>query len=321
MKKIASTIIATSAFAAPTFAMDRATDISEMLASMPTIYGNIQLGYVSDNTNTTESKGLKDNLSTIGFKHNHTISEGVEAFFKAEFEYNGDNNEEGGGIDKLDEAYVGVKGEFGSIQIGSDDTVYEWADMVDTDEVYGLIDSEIAADQEGDNLQYVSPEIAEGLVIGVTVPFDSDSTFAGALAASYSTDDLDVVLAYSMGREEAGSEDGDTLALAGTYTIDDLSIIAQYETKSEGASGSKDGKDFLALQGMYTMGQNAFALGYGMTSYDATGLEDTSTIYVQALHNFSDQLYAYLEYTDSQDVRGEKDAERDILAIGAAYNF
>lgn len=313
MKKIASTIIATSAFAAPAFAMDKPETLD--------IYGNIQLAHVSESTNTTDSNEFSDNLSTIGFKQSHAISEGVKAFFKAEFEYNGDNNKEGGGIDKLDEAYVGVKGEFGSIQIGSDDTVYEWVDMVDTDEVYGLIDSEIAADQEGDNIQYVSPEIAEGLVIGVTVPFDSDSTFAGALAASYSTDNLDVALAYSMGREDAGSEDGDTIALAGTYTIDDLSIIAQYETKSEGASGSKDGKDFLALQGMYTMGQNAFALGYGMTSYDATGSEDTSTIYVQALHNFSDQLYAYLEYTDSQDVGGVKDAERDILAIGAAYNF
>ena len=314
MKKYASSLLAATTFASPAFAMDQATDLAELLE----IYGNIQLVHVSDTidngTSESSEKELGDNLSTIGFKQSHKISEDVEGFFKAEFEYNGDNTKEGGGIDKLDEAYLGVRGSFGSIQVGSDDTVYEWTDMVDTDETYGLIDSEIAADQEGDNLQYVSPQIVDGLVVGVTIPFDSDSTFAGAVAAKYSLDNLEVALAYSMGREEGADKDEDTLALAGTYTIDDFSLVAQYETKDED-------KDFMALQGYYSMGQNIFVLGYGLTSYDQSGLEDTSTIYLQALHNLSDQLYTFIEYTDSQDVGGTKDAEREILAIGAAYNF
>lgn len=325
MKKIASTLIAASAFATPTYAMDPATDVAELLDSMPTIYGNIQLVHVSDTmkngtTETTENE-LGDNLSTIGFKHSHQISDGLEGFFKAEFEYNGDNSKEGGGIDKLDEAYLGVKGDFGSIQAGSDDTVYEWIDMVDTDETYGLIDSEIAADQEGDNIQYVSPEIAGGLTLGATIPVDSDTTFGGALAAKYSLDNLEVALAYSMGREEGTNEDGDTIALAGNYSMGDFSIVAQYETKDEGASGSKDGKDFMALQGYYNMGANTFVLGYGVTSYDLSSAEDTSTIYAQALHNISDHMYAFIEYTDSQDVGGTDGAERQILAVGATYVF
>lgn len=326
MKKIATTLLlATSTLSTQSYAMDAATNMAELLESMPTFYGNIQLVYVSDKVDTGASKTttneLGDNLSTLGLKHSHLISEGVEGFFKAEFEYNGDNSKEGGGIDKLDEAYLGVKGEFGSVQIGSDDTVYEWADMIDTDETLGLIDSEIAADKEGDNLQYVSPKIMDGLVIGITAPLDSDTTFAGALAAKYKLDNLEVALAYSLGREEGGSEDGDTLAIAGTYTINDLTLIAQYETKDEGASGSKDGKDFMALQAMYAMGANIFALGYGMTSYDTAGAEDTSTIYAQALHNLSDQMYVFVEYTNSQDVAGIKDSERQILASGAAYLF
>lgn len=325
MKKYASAIMLTSLASTSVFAMDPATDLAEMLESMPTIYGNIQLVHVSDTTKVSgvedSENELGDNLSTLGFKHSHQISDDLTGFFKAEFEYNGDNSKEGGGLDTLDEAYMGVKGGFGSIQIGSDDTVYEWTDMVDIDETYGLIDSEIAADQEGDNIQYVSPEIGEGLTIGVTYPLDSDTTFGGAIAGMYEVDNLSVAAAYSMGRKEGASEDGDTIALAGTFQMDDLSLIAQYETKDESTSGSDDGKDFTALMGIYSMGANQFVLSYGMTSYDASGSEDTSTIYAQALHNLSDHMYTFVEYTDSQDVGGVKNYERQILAVGAAYNF
>tara|TARA_R110002167_G_scaffold322079_9_gene527959 strand:- start:1611 stop:2624 length:1014 start_codon:yes stop_codon:yes gene_type:complete len=322
MRKLTPLIVVASTLASPTFAMDRASDLAEYLESMPQVYGNVQLAHVSDKSDVLgDSNELEDNLSTIGIKHSHMISEGLEGFVKAEFEFNADNKKEGGGIDLLDEAYFGIKGDFGSIQFGSDDTVYEWADMVDTDEVYGLIDSEIAADQEGDNVQYVSPEIADGFIIGATIPTDSDTTFGGALAASYQVDNLHLALAYSMGRKEGNDEDGDTIAIAGKYTIEDLSMIFQYETKDEGASGAKDGKDFLALQGMYNMGKNTFVLGYGLTTYDTANSEDTSTFYVQALHNLSDNMYTYIEYTDSSDVGGAKNVNRDILAIGGAYLF
>lgn len=328
MKKtlIASAIAAT--LSAGASATDNASPgLAASSDTMLDIYGNINLVHVSESTNTglpgaqdLNVNEMKDNLSTIGFRQSHQISEGVEGFFKAEFEYNGDNKNEGSGIDKLDEAYVGIRGDFGAIQIGSDDTVYEWADMVDTDEYVGLIDSEIAADQEGDNIQYVSPEIAEGLVLGVTAPTDSDTTFGGALAAKYVMDNLNVVLAYSLGREEGLAEDGDTLALAASYTINDLMLIGQYETK-DSVKNLKDGKDFAAAQAIYNMGVNTFVFGYGMTMYDNNNLEDTSTFYLQALHNFSEQMYTYLEFTDSQNVDGVDDKERQILAVGAAYNF
>jgi len=125
---------------------------------------------------------------------------------------------------------------------------------------------------------------------------------------------LDVVLAYSMGREEAGVDAEDTIGLAGTYSMDDITLIGQYETMSDAA-------DFIGVQGMYSMGANVFALGYGMTSYDASALEDTSSIYVQALHNVSDNMYVYLEYTTTTDVGGADGADLDVLAIGTAYSF
>jgi len=298
--------------------MDPASDLAEMLESMPEIYGNIQLAHESVDLDGDTSHELHDNGSTIGFKHSSAISEGVEAFFKAEFEFDADDEGSSTGLSEVDEAYIGVRGEFGSIQAGTDDTVYEWVDMIDTSEYTGVSGGEIAALKEGDNIQYVSPEIADGLIIGVTAPVDSDTAFGGAIAAKYAADNLEVVLAYALGREEGAIDADDTIGLAGTYSMDDITLIGQYETN--------DDLDFIGVQGMYAMGQNVFALGYGMTSFDDSSLEDQSSIYVQALHNMSDNMYVYLEYTTTTDFLAEDATandgiDKDVLALGATYAF
>jgi len=312
MKKtlIASAIAAT--LASNAMAMDQATDLAQRLDSMPTIYGNIQLVHLSTDDDATTDHEFQDNGSTIGFTHESAVSEGLTAFMKAEFEFDADDKGSSTGISNLDEAYIGLKGDFGSVQVGSDDTVYDWIDMLDTYEAVGL-GGGLAEQKQGDNIQYVSPEIAEGITLGLTAPIDSDSNFGGALAAMYSMDNLSVALAYAMGREETADTE-DTIGLAASFGIDEITLIAQYETQTDTA-------DVFGLMGMYTMGQNTFALGYQMTSFDPSGSEDQSDIYIQALHNLSDHSYLYLEYLMQTDVDGAKDSDLDSLAIGAAYAF
>jgi len=317
-KTLIASAVAAAALSTSAFAMDPATDLAEMLESMPEFYGNIQLVHM--NTEVDAGAGevtaheFADNGSTIGIKHSHAISEGVEGFLKAEFEFGADDKASSGGIDTLDEAYIGVKGDFGSVQVGSDDTVYEWVDMLDSYEAVGL-DGEIATLKEGDNLQYVSPEIADGVVVGATVPFDSDSNFGGALAAKYSADNLEVVFAYGLGRDDAGVKGEDTFGLAGSYSMDDITLVAQYESQTDTA-------DLFGLQGIYAMGANSFKLGYGMSTLDNATDTETMGIEFQALHNVSDNMYVYLEYlttTTEDDVAADVDA--DAFAIGAAYSF
>jgi predicted porin len=311
-KTLIASAIAAATLSTSAFAMDPATDLAEMLASMPDIYGNIQLVHLNTDDDGDTAHELGDNGSTIGFAHSSAISEGTEAFFKAEFEFAADDKGGSSGLSKLDEAYIGVKGDFGMIQAGSDDTVAEWVDMIDTSEAVGIAGS-ISGISQGDNLQYVSPEIADGFVVGATIALDDDganTSHAGALAGKYATDNLEVAFSYVMARGDGE----DTIGLGGTYSMEDIALIAQYETTT-------DDKDFIGLQGMYSMGQNVFALGYGMTAYDDSSLEDQSSIYVQALHNVSDNMYVYLEYNTTSNSGGDDGIDSDALALGAAYAF
>lgn len=288
------------------------------------IYGNIQVVYVNQEVGDNSTNNVQDTGSTIGFKHSHMISEGVTAFAKAEFEFDAD--EDISGIDQSDEIYVGVKGDFGSIQYGVDDGIVEWTDVVDISEETGLegelgrynIDEDTGTGFE--TLTYISPEIADGVNVAVELPAQSQSAFAGALAAKYAADNLEIAMTYAMGRDDGDGEPEDVIALSASYVMDDLTIAGQFETQS-------DTQDFIGLIGTYTMGQNSFSLAYGMSSFDAD-LEDETTIALQAIHNVSDNMYLFVEYSTVADqIQTDDDgaflgqADADTLALGAIYSF
>ncbi len=348
-KTLIASAIAAATVSSTAFAMDPATQLAERLDSMPTFYGNVQLAYVHtseepDGGDEVTTNDFIDNGSTLGIKHSHEIAPGLEGFLKVEWEFDADDKDNAqDGIDDLDEAFIGVKGSFGSVLIGTEDNVYEWVDMLDMYEAVGLA-GEINADNEGDQLQYVSPEIAGGLKVGVSLPLTNDGAYTGQIAGMYSADMFEVALAYSMGKEQSddGVDYGDTIGLAATVNLGDLAVVGQFETKDAdeaivgGAEDDNTAIDTFGLLGIYTMGANQFALGYQMVENDNDG--EAGAFYLQALHNLSDNMYVYVEYVNGTaeaddnattlafgevDVAVAADSEVDFeqLAIGATYAF
>ena len=111
------------------------------------IYGNIQMAYYSTKDGDGHSEDeLTDNGSTVGFSGQHIINPGLTGYFKAEFEHNADEEKINGGINSGDQAYLGLKGNFGDFRVGSWDTLIDdWVqDPIANNESFDTSDSTTA---------------------------------------------------------------------------------------------------------------------------------------------------------------------------------
>ncbi|MDK8466034.1 porin [Marinobacter sp. SS13-12] len=342
MKK---TLIA-SAIAAATFSGSAlaqttasASELAARMDSMPTVYGNIQYAIAHDNFDGGPSSLEHfDNGSTLGVKHDHEIAPGITGFFKLELEgLAADDKDRESGLEDLDEAYIGVKGDsFGQVWVGSDDSTYERA-VDEISQYYEVATLNIGADYttgEGDLIQYMSPSFG-GLSLWGAVQINGDGDDASLsdkggdksypyqLAALYEMDALE--LAVAMDSNDGGSPSNEnTYGLRASYDAGALRVTGEYHT-------TKDASDTYGVIGYYTIGANQFALSYEMNVADDPADTETSTVTLQALHNLSDHMYVYFEgylgggdevyeYEDSLGNAAFTD-ERSIASVGAVYYF
>jgi predicted porin len=335
-KTLIASAVAAAALSSNAVAMDQATDLAEMLEGMPEVYGNIQLAQFWSEQDPkggpkTSSHEFADNGSTIGFKHDHAITEDLTGFFKAELEFDADdkatsNDFDGpSGLNGFDEAYIGLKGDFGSIQIGSDDTVYEqMLNITDISEAVG-ISGNLTTIGEGDNAQYIGS--FGDFTVGLTykIDGDSDTTRGAQIGGAYSTDAFYVGAAYSMASDKdyGNSKGQDAYGIAAEVYLGDLTLQLQYEDLDESASNASDGTDYLGLQAIYGIKATQLALGYSISGSDENSptTDDQDAIFLQALYNVSDNMYVYVEGTQYTNLGNAKDVDGTDVAVGATYAF
>lgn len=306
--------------------------------SMPTVYGNIQYVLYHDNVDGGPSQvEHADNGSTLGFKHDHEVAPGITGFFKLELEgINADDKSNSNGIDGLDEAYIGVKGDsFGQIWVGSDDSTYERA-VDKIAQFYEVATLSIGPDYstgEGDLVQYSSPSFG-GLTLGAAVQINGDAegtkSYPYQLSAVYGMDSLELAFAMDSNDNGNGSNEN-SYGVAATYGVDNLSLTGEFHTR-------KDSYDKWGVMGVYTMGANQFALSYEYAVADNATDTKWDTLTLQALHNVSEHMYVYFEgylgggdevydynfeRADSSDfdVNAGVSDERSIASVGAVYYF
>jgi len=319
-KTLIASAVAAAALTTNAFAMDNATDIAERLDMMPTFYGNIQLiNTTTDLTNRDasgtyvanadeEDSDFGDNGSTFGIKHDHEIASGLTGFFKAEFEFDADDKGASSGLSGLDEAFIGVKGDFGSVQFGTDDTVAEDYDVNDIAENTGLRTASFVGMDEGDNVQFRTADM-DGLSAGITQKLGNNAAVNTSISAGYSDDMFSAAASYAIA--SGNGEDG--FGLGGTVSVDDMTLLASYE--------SQDDASYIGLGAMYSFGKVTLAAQYGMG--EKQNKDEMSDYFLHASYSISENMYTYVEYvshTDELD-NGAPDAEISIASIGAAYSF
>ncbi|ERS89487.1 porin [Halomonas sp. PBN3] len=307
------------------------------------LYGNIQLAYssVENGEGSTEDE-LFDNGSTVGINASHMITRDLTAYMKAEWEHDVDEAKIDDGIENGDQAYVGVKGNFGDLRVGSwDPIIDDWAqDKITNNEFVDVSDSSTDAaglasaagfssiDREGDKVQYASP---------------SFGGFDFALGVQYKGDAEDES-GFSPVEDGYTSQDDEAAFFGGVrYTVGGLQLAAIYDSLDnytfESAAGDLEAEAY-ALSAVYGFGATTLAAKYERTDLDYGSDDGEVDRYgLSARHGFNfGDVYGGYQFVDAQDAAyivddnagtfnnagtldTGGDEEYNEFLIGATYNL
>ncbi|MDT8896546.1 porin [Halomonas sp. I1] len=322
------------------------------------VYGNIQLAvYSTKGSNGEYDTQLTDNGTTFGFAAEHVIYDGLTGYMKLEIDdINADEMATGPRQNGGDTAFIGMKGNFGDVRIGSyDDLFDDWIqDPVTNNEGFDVTDSTsysgIGGSIQTDQLTYISPSFS-GLELAIGTQFKGDaeaenvsgdenaSIFGGAkytvgnfsVAAMYDNLDNYEVTAAGLANNQ---EFGDRYGITGQYQWESLRVALKLE-RFDSDVGDVDSTNFYGLGARYGYGHGDI---YGAYQYVDVGAEDFSDtvadaadgdfpnenndetynqVIVGATYNISDAMYTWAEAAFYDKAEDEGDG----VGVGVTYMF
>ncbi|WP_280554053.1 porin [Halomonas sp. 25-S5] len=281
------------------------------------LYGNLQIAYktvetANENTGTVDSEDeIFDNGSTIGVAGEHAISQGLTGYFKGEWEFTADEAKGSTrGINRGDQAYFGLKGNFGDVRLGSwDALIDDWIqDPVTNNEYFDVSDSNsrivgIEDSREGNKLQYMSPSF-NGFQFAVGTQYEGDAESDGDA-------NIDITNGGSVNVKQ--DSDSNASFYGGVkYTAGAFSIAALYDNldNNQGSytgvdaddipiSGDFEAGEQYGITGQYTIDTLRVALKLERFQSDNDFVADTNFYGLGARYGYGmGDIYGAYQYVD-----------------------
>ncbi|WP_295717125.1 porin [uncultured Halovibrio sp.] len=340
-KQLLSAAIAATLAAPGAQALEFTADEGLSLAENTTfnLYGTVEPKVISEkNEDGDASTELDDEDSTLGFAFETRVSNAVTAFGQVELEYSSDDN--GGGLDNQDSAFLGVKGDFGKVQAGNFDSVYEDL-IIDATEV--AEDAEISDEAfagENNQIAYYSPDWngfsfrTQARIQGRDEgPANEDSNEVGlSIAGGYTGDSWGLYAGYDDRKADSTDEYSDgsaigndiyvgenTYGVSGIYGIGQLEFGAKYSIQENlDNDPAGDETTFTALRGTFTQGRTEY---YGAAQRVSPDDETTVKERDEFTLGVSHQLYEPLSLWAEAGWYDRENDEGDNVMVGAIFSF
>lgn len=279
---------------------------------------------------------LATHTSRFGIKGTEDLSNGMQAFFKFELGVDAEGawvieTDENGKIVKNERdhpkganvtryAHIGLKGDFGTITLGRQDTL--WKTVMDKNFFNDVFASVGGLSRATKTVSYVSPSFG-GFSFGGSAIIDgannvSKSADAFEVAAMYKNYGVDAGVVYTNVKSRA-------TPISPKDTTEYMGVNVGYEMQDTfkvnvGYAHVSSRDDNATLQGEYKLNANTFRAGVKYTDNKGRGAADPWTAALGYQYNFSKRTYVWVEgdYTD-YDVPGRDDGYR--VFVGARHNF
>lgn len=322
------------------------------LADGPNLYGRLNVSYemvdVDNGVDSADNWQLLSNNSRIGVKGDAAINDNLSVIYQIEFGLTADGD---GTVWNNRDRFVGLQGNFGTIQAGKFDTPLKKAQgKVDLfNDLAGDIQYLFVGENRPNNiLQYSSPEFSGVQLNFAFMPgeeFDTDRDGpADSFSASvvFNQNNIYAALAYDSEVESTayfgvdagynlitGTAFMDTLRLVGVITLDALQLGAMYqmaETSDADVDGDVEQDGFL-LSASYKLDKLVFKGQLGMTTITDNDLNeeiDAEQLSLGVDYLLSKQTTAFVYYnmlSYEGDWAGADEETKDNFGIGIVHNF
>ncbi|MFT5676904.1 MAG: putative porin [Paraglaciecola sp.] len=289
-----------------------ATVSAASLADPITVYGKANISAQSADEGEGSFTELKSNASRFGVKGDLKLDNDLEVLYT--FEWQVDLADESGSDNiKSRNQYVGLKGNFGTVLLGRNDTVLKKSQgKIDLFNDYegdlkGLWKGE---NRMSDSVTYYSPKFS-GLTLGVSYIAEDDVEGEDAQSVSLSYGDAKLKKSqwFASVAADFDMKGYDTQRLSVQGKFDDLKLGAILHNQESVETGeSKDG----------VMVSAAYTIGKVVLKGQVQTLEDDNSVTVGADYKLGKSTKAFIWYTD----RGlDLSEDKSWLAAGLEHKF
>ena len=318
------------------------------MAEGPTVYGrvNVSLDYYNIDPivedNATEWR-VDSHASRFGVKGDQELTSGLTGFYKLEWQ-----------VDVADEAkefnfvsrsqYAGVKGGFGSVLAGRNDTPLKAAQgKVDLfNDLAGDIKHFMGGEYRASHVvQYTSPKFSNVQLSAMIIPGqgegegEDDIASGQSYSAVYNADGLHLALAYDYNTltqtgliDDKGISRNDIARGVVGYQAGAGSVGFLYQTTENAADGSDLSEDAFLISASYKVSDTTLKIQYVQAEMDgddvvSTDADKGSEFSLGADHSLSKSTTVYGYYTlkeyEVKDVSGTEN--EDVFGVGLSMKF
>jgi predicted porin len=271
------------------------------------LYGKINVSVVNSDSGSDDTWKLNSNASRIGLKGSTQVSEGFTVFYKTEFEVGVDGD---GDVFKQRNIYAGIKGQYGSLLAGKNDTPTKLAQKkIDLfNDLEGDIKKTFAGENRMSNIvAYTTPKYGNFSATYAVMPGEEDGgslSDATSYSVNYSKGDLYVAVAG-----DSNVKGADLVRVISQYKVDAWQLGLMYQDND-----TTDESGYFA-SAAYKIDNITYKAQYGSNENDTDG-SDKTTLSLGADFKLAKNTKSFVFFTDNEDSSSTK-----TFGLGLAHKF
>ncbi|CAM3786263.1 MULTISPECIES: porin [Pseudoalteromonas] len=308
--KLTKTALALSLLSAFTFQANAEVDV----------YGKANVSVQSSDDGAGSVTEIKSNASRFGFKGSEKLDSGLEVIYKLEFQVDVSDADSKGDKDNITarNQYVGLKGNFGEVVIGRNDTALKQSQgkLDQFNDLEGDIKVLFKGENRlGDSISYKSPSFNGFRVLGSFIAEDSEEGENGfSTALTYGDAGLKESAIYAAIAADSEVNGYDTVRFTVQGKVADFKLGAMYQTQ-EKVDGSAEADGYL-LNAAYKLGNATLKAQYQVIDFDAGDKVDGVSVGVDYKLAKNAKVYGFYSTFDA-----DNQVEKDYLGLGIEYKF